>query len=68
MAVTHETGKPTLITVKPGTEVHTRKAGPQLPNTGMVDVEIMPERKVAAMFMQDLQERAERIDQASTNI
>ena len=60
IAVTHETGSPTLITVEPGTEIRTRKAGPQLPDTGMVDVEIMPQRKVAAMFMQDLRRTRRR--------
>ena len=62
VAITRDEGKATLITLSPGTEVRTRKAGPKLPGTGMVDIEIICGGKIGAMFMQDLEERGERVE------
>ena len=66
VAITRDEGKATLITLSPGTQVRTRKAGPRLPGTGMVDIEIISDGRIAAMFMQDLEERGERVDAEST--
>jgi hypothetical protein len=41
--------------------VRTRKAGPQLPG-GLVDVIV--DGRDLSMFMQDLEDRAERVDEA----
>lgn len=62
VAITRDAGKATFITLDPGTEVRTRKAGPKLPGTGMVDIEIICGGRIAAMFMQDLEERGERVE------
>ena len=62
VAITRDEGKATFITLSPGTEVRTRKAGPKLPGSGMVDIEIVADGKVAAMFMQDLEERGEHVE------
>ena len=61
-AITRDNGRPTIITLEPGTEVRTRKEGPQLPDSGLVDVETTDGRQMVAMFMQDLEARGERVD------
>ena len=66
VAITRDDGKDTLITLRPGTEVRTLKAGPKLPATGMVEIEIITDGKTAAMFLQDLDERVERVEAEST--
>jgi hypothetical protein len=51
-----------IVTLAAGTTVRTRKAGPRLPG-GLVDV-IVDGRELS-MFAQDLEDRAERIDDNS---
>jgi hypothetical protein len=65
VAITRDEGKATLITLSAGTEVRTRKAGPKLPGTGMVDIEIICRGTIAAMFVEDLEERGERVEAES---
>ena len=65
VAITRDEGKATLMQLSPGTEVRTRKAGPKLPGTGMVDIQIISHGRIAAMFMQDLEERGERVETES---
>lgn len=52
-----------LVTLGTGTVVRTPKSGPKLPQSGLVDV--IADGKQFSMFIQDLQDRAERIDVAS---
>jgi hypothetical protein len=49
-----------IVTLATGTVVRTRKAGPKLPG-GLVDVNV--DGKGLSMFMQDLEDRAERINE-----
>jgi hypothetical protein len=65
VAITRDQGKATLIRLSAGTEVRTRKAGPKLPGSGMVDIEIIRHSRIAAMFMEDLEERGERVEAES---
>ena len=62
IAITRDEGKPTLITLSAGTEVRTPKGGPKLPGTGLVDIETVPDGRIAAMFAEDLEVRGERVE------
>jgi hypothetical protein len=63
-ALTHDSNsRMRIVTLKSGTIVRTRKDGPTLPNTGLVDVEVDGED--LAMFMQDLEHKAERVDESA---
>lgn len=61
LAVTHGTPAPTFVSLGMGTVVRTAKAGPMLPESGMVDVIVEGHDIPLAMFMRDLLERAEEI-------
>ena len=53
-----------IVTLKAGTVVRTRKAGPALPETGLIDIKINGD--TLAAFRQDLESRGERIEAADT--
>lgn len=61
-AICHVEGKPALITLDAGVKIRILKADPRLSRTGIVEVEVMSEQRIAAMFMQDISARAERIE------
>lgn len=52
-----------IVTLDTGTVVRTRATGPVLPQSGLVDVTV--EGQMLSVFMQDLETRAERIEEKS---
>lgn len=61
-AVARDERRIRIVTLDVGTIVRTRRTGPALPKTGLVDVTV--DGVDLAMFMQDLQTRAELVDKS----
>ena len=52
-----------IVTLDIGTLVRTRAFGPVLPHSGLVDVTV--DGQMLSVFMQDLENRSERIEETS---